>query len=658
MPLPALKIDAEELLQHLGWMKRLALSMLGDEALAEDAVSETYLRVLRKPPSAGVPLGGWLNTTLKRNVLQSMRSRRRRENFQQSAQSQIPSSTRLEPADPLEQAEATEYAVKALRKLEEPYRTTLLLHFFRDMDAPAIAKQLGITVSGVHTRLDRGKKLLRAQFREQYDGNWAAPMLLALGYKPLALSTLVAGASATSWGLPAVLILAAGASAAGLAWQFGGGQPEPAPVEAAELPAPSAADTDGAGPPVSPAGPAAPPSGPGRLAAAPPPPASSSNPGSSRWPLRVVTPSGDAVARVLGWNRARQAPLSVLVSEQPFGSLHPAPEARVRHSVPDGRFVTASYSGPFPESGQWPMEYLGTLESDLAPPFHVAVALGPVILGQTQVSAGATEATITTPATAVRSNLARARARLVDESGAKLTSGQVSLLGLDGKPFGWVDQPSGTWQLADLVPGSVVLRASAPDRGALARWVSLQPGDNLDLGDLVLPAPTSLTGSLRQADGSPAPEVILRLEPMRTAPDGEPFLGYLAALTDENGDFRITGAAPGLYQLLAQSSGLCRGVLLADTRAGDVDLGAWQLPASAPVTFRPDFSSSPFGWVVTIRDQNTGARLHSSRMKRPLTLQIPDGSYQVEIGDIEAGHRQVCTTFTVAGAALEVAFQD
>jgi len=41
MPLPALKIDAEELLQHLGWMKRLALSMLGDEALAEDAVSET-----------------------------------------------------------------------------------------------------------------------------------------------------------------------------------------------------------------------------------------------------------------------------------------------------------------------------------------------------------------------------------------------------------------------------------------------------------------------------------------------------------------------------------------------------------------------------------------------------------------------------------------
>ncbi|RMH01687.1 MAG: RNA polymerase sigma factor, partial [Planctomycetota bacterium] len=259
----SVSIDPDELLRHIGWMRRLALNLLGDESLAEDAVSETYLKALRRPPGSVDHLGGWLRATLKTTSLKILRSRRRREAYEENAGLRTPS---LEAADPLEQAEATEQVVSALRRVREEYRTPLLLYYLRERSVKEIAALLQLTPSAVHTRLDRGRRELRQILAKDHRGNWAAPLMMALGWRPLPLPILTAPAASTvGLGLPVALTLAAATAAVLLVWKGYEVPTEPA-VEAAEAAsaAPAAAGLQPAAP--SPAG------GDQRIGAAPPPP--------------------------------------------------------------------------------------------------------------------------------------------------------------------------------------------------------------------------------------------------------------------------------------------------------------------------------------------------------------------------------------------------
>ena len=60
----------------------------------------------------------------------------------------------------LEMRERYDEVVKAIEALDEKYSTTLHLIFRNNMTPKQIAEMMGISVKTVHTRLDRGKKLL------------------------------------------------------------------------------------------------------------------------------------------------------------------------------------------------------------------------------------------------------------------------------------------------------------------------------------------------------------------------------------------------------------------------------------------------------------------------------------------------------------------
>ena len=49
---------SEELLAHLGFVRRLARALMGDEARADDLAQDTFVAALRTPPRAGFPLRG------------------------------------------------------------------------------------------------------------------------------------------------------------------------------------------------------------------------------------------------------------------------------------------------------------------------------------------------------------------------------------------------------------------------------------------------------------------------------------------------------------------------------------------------------------------------------------------------------------------------
>jgi DNA-directed RNA polymerase specialized sigma24 family protein len=66
--------EAEAVLTHLDWVRRLARSLVSDPGEAEELVQESWLAAARRPPRAG-PLRGWLAEVVRN----AARERARRE---------------------------------------------------------------------------------------------------------------------------------------------------------------------------------------------------------------------------------------------------------------------------------------------------------------------------------------------------------------------------------------------------------------------------------------------------------------------------------------------------------------------------------------------------------------------------------------------------
>ena len=57
--------DPHALLAHAAWLRRLARSLVGDGAAADDLVQETWVAALRRPPAEDRPVRPWLRRVLE-----------------------------------------------------------------------------------------------------------------------------------------------------------------------------------------------------------------------------------------------------------------------------------------------------------------------------------------------------------------------------------------------------------------------------------------------------------------------------------------------------------------------------------------------------------------------------------------------------------------
>src|SRR5688572_24807400 len=90
---PPMTSDLEHALrQHGASIRALAAALLRDPDDAEDAVQDTWLLAMERPPSQPGPLGGWLHTVLRTAAAKLKRSRHRRaerERFAASTEAQV-----------------------------------------------------------------------------------------------------------------------------------------------------------------------------------------------------------------------------------------------------------------------------------------------------------------------------------------------------------------------------------------------------------------------------------------------------------------------------------------------------------------------------------------------------------------------------------------
>ncbi len=142
--------------EYSSMLLRLACTRLDDTADAEDAVQETFLKLLTARPAFRDPdhEKAWLiRTTLHRASDIRRAAEKRNVPLEEAAQAAAP--------------EQTNVLLSAVRALPEKYSAVIHLYYYEGYSIKEIAAMLGLPVPTVGTRLARGRERLRQMLKEE-----------------------------------------------------------------------------------------------------------------------------------------------------------------------------------------------------------------------------------------------------------------------------------------------------------------------------------------------------------------------------------------------------------------------------------------------------------------------------------------------------------
>lgn len=136
---------------------RISLVILKNESDAEDAVQETFLKYLQKKPEFVSPEHekAWLSKVAVNKCRDILRARKRNTQLNTEIQESF-NGSEISPI------------IEAMMSLPEKFRIVLQLHYIDDMKVEQIAKIINKTPSAVKMRLQKGRKLLKEKYGEEF----------------------------------------------------------------------------------------------------------------------------------------------------------------------------------------------------------------------------------------------------------------------------------------------------------------------------------------------------------------------------------------------------------------------------------------------------------------------------------------------------------
>jgi RNA polymerase sigma-70 factor (ECF subfamily) len=201
-----LPIPVEELLQHAGWLRGLAASLVGDPARADDLVQETWLATLKRPPLAGPSPRPWLERVFRNLARNRRRAEHTRAEHETRVEGRYPSPS---PDEIAQEVETQRLLAEAVGRLPDPARTIVVLRYFRGLDASAIGRELALPAGTVRWKLKAALEELRRELDRRFEGGrkaWSLALGRLLAAEALPASTISIQALAAG---AAVLVVAA-----------------------------------------------------------------------------------------------------------------------------------------------------------------------------------------------------------------------------------------------------------------------------------------------------------------------------------------------------------------------------------------------------------------------------------------------------------------
>ncbi len=162
---------AELVRAHQAKVLRLCFSLLGDNALAEDAAQEVFIKAYQRLASfkGQAAFGTWLYRIATNTCLDFLRKRQREktqswdeliEDLGEEVNELLPS-----PTDPAGQLANKQLAQLALSKLSPEFRLVLMLREMEGLSYQEMAETLDCSLDAVKARLKRARKAMLQQLR-------------------------------------------------------------------------------------------------------------------------------------------------------------------------------------------------------------------------------------------------------------------------------------------------------------------------------------------------------------------------------------------------------------------------------------------------------------------------------------------------------------
>ena len=144
---------------------RLALSIVGDEAEANEITQETFISALRSLTSyrETKSLKAWLYTIALNHSRSHLRKRKTLERLRNTLNSlfRIETQKQTLPEEAAIQNGKEAEIWDALNKLDEPFRMVVILRYFHELSIPEISEILSINEGTIHSRLHTARARLR-----------------------------------------------------------------------------------------------------------------------------------------------------------------------------------------------------------------------------------------------------------------------------------------------------------------------------------------------------------------------------------------------------------------------------------------------------------------------------------------------------------------
>jgi RNA polymerase sigma-70 factor (ECF subfamily) len=186
-------IQPEQLLEHIEWMRRLARALVRHDAEADDLAQEAVRVALDDPPLADRPVRPWLAGVMRNLARFRARGSARRER-RESAVAAPDADPAPSPAELVERVQTQHMLAEHVLRLDEPFRSTVLLRYYEGYSAAEIARKLDIPAGTVRWRLKRALDDLRGNLDDSHRDR--AQWSLALAPLVDALPSAAAGGSA------------------------------------------------------------------------------------------------------------------------------------------------------------------------------------------------------------------------------------------------------------------------------------------------------------------------------------------------------------------------------------------------------------------------------------------------------------------------------
>lgn len=168
--------DLEALLAHREWVKKLA-SHISSPDLADDTAQDAWVIALERSPQHVSNLRGWWRAVVRSVNVGRHRSDGRRVAREEKYQSTRSSADHNEPAQVAERIDTFKFLATAVAELDEPFGSTIFLHYFEGLSPREISEQQSTPIQTVHSRLRRGVLKLREKFRATHPGDWRSRCL-------------------------------------------------------------------------------------------------------------------------------------------------------------------------------------------------------------------------------------------------------------------------------------------------------------------------------------------------------------------------------------------------------------------------------------------------------------------------------------------------